>query len=820
MVNHAVRSARWLWLRWSWRDLRRHWVAVAAIALVLAIGVGVFAGLGSTATWRRVSNDASFSAQAMHDVRVSLSPGTFTDQGSLEQALRGIDDADAVDAVAERLVVDSQVEAFDGTESTLAAARLVGMDLTDEAAVDRLWLREGTVPTGQPGGGLEGVLEAKFADAVGLDPDGSLIIAGGQRVDYRGLGVIPEDFYYEGPEGTLLGQGELAPLYLALDAAQEVVGRPGQVNDLVLTLKADADRDSVVAQVTEAFDSIAVSATVSTRDDATAVLVLYEDIENDQQFWNALAGLVLFAAALAAFNLVSRIVESQRREIGIGMALGVPRTSLAIRPMLVGIQVAILGVIAGVGVGLLVGVAMGNVLESFLPLPNHQTPFQFGVFVQAAALGLAIPLLASAIPTLRAVRVEPIEAIRTGHLTAKTSRLTDWTGRLRLPGSSLVQMPLRNVLRTPRRTVLTAVGVGAAITALVAVLGMLDSFGRTIDQVSDELTQGDRTRVMVQLDTFYPAESGPVVDIAALPAVGATDAGLRLPATGLGPDEADDLDLLVELVDFDRARWAPTIEVADGGDGSAGVVLAAKAATDLGVGPGDVITLRHPVQSSQGVFELFESQFEVSGIHANPMRAFAFMDIAEDERFGLDGMVNFLHAYPAAGTTRNDLQRALFGLPGVTSSQSVARVGESFDEALDQFVGVLVIAGLAVLALALLIAFNAVRITVEERSREHATMRAFGLPVRTVMGVVVKESVIVGVLATVIGTVAGFVFLDWMLQSLASRTLPDLRIESYLSPTTLVLAIGVGVVAVALAPLFLIRRLTNMSIPDTLRVME
>ena len=46
------------WLRWSWRDLRSHWIAVTAIALVLAIGTGVYAGLGSTAEWRRQSNDA------------------------------------------------------------------------------------------------------------------------------------------------------------------------------------------------------------------------------------------------------------------------------------------------------------------------------------------------------------------------------------------------------------------------------------------------------------------------------------------------------------------------------------------------------------------------------------------------------------------------------------------------------------------------------------------------------------------------------------------------------------------------------------------
>ena len=74
MVTTADAPNRWLawWLRWSWRDLRSHWIAVTAIALVLAIGTGVYAGLGSTAEWRRQSNDASFAALAMHDLRVTL----------------------------------------------------------------------------------------------------------------------------------------------------------------------------------------------------------------------------------------------------------------------------------------------------------------------------------------------------------------------------------------------------------------------------------------------------------------------------------------------------------------------------------------------------------------------------------------------------------------------------------------------------------------------------------------------------------------------------------------------------------------------------
>jgi putative ABC transport system permease protein len=793
---------------------------VLVIALVMAIGIGVYAGLGSTSTWRRMSNDESFAALDMHDLQVTLSPGTFIDEGALLAAAATIDDSDAIVTVSERLVVDSQISASTDTDTdavtVLAAARIVGMDLAGGSAVDDVWIRDGRTPSA---GSSAGVLEAKFAEYWKLPPDGSVTVGGNRPVEYVGLGMSPEDFFYEGPEGTIFSEGELAPLYLPLGFAQDVVGRAGMVNDLVLTLDEGADRDLIEAQLGEAVGAVGVSATVSTRDDAFAYRVLYEDIENDQTFWNMLAGLVLVAAGLAAFNLVSRIVEAQRREIGIGMALGVARTKLAIRPLLVGVQVGVLGTIAGIGVGLLVGQAMANLLESFLPLPAYRTPFQFGVFAQAAALALLIPIVASAIPVWRAVRVEPIEAIRTGHLTAKASRLTDLTGRWNLPGSSLTQMPIRNFLRTPRRTVLTAVGVGAAIAALVAVFAMLDSFGRAIDRTGSELTQNEPERVLVQLDTFYPTDSDVITAIAGAPAVGAADPGLRLPAMALGDTDTDQLEILVEIIDLDDALWTPTIE-RSGDDPGEGIILASKAADDLGVDLGDPLTVQHPGRRADGSFGLVESEFVVSGIHANPLRAFAFLDVDQIDRFGLDGTANIVHTTPAAGADRDDLRQALFGLDGVTSSQAVAQISESFDNALDQFMGFLVITAAAVLALALLIAFNATRISVDERRREHATMRAFGLPVRSIMGVVVKEGVLVGVLATLIGLVTGTLFLQVMLRSLATTTLPDLAIDSYISPTTLVVAVLVGIVAVAAAPLFLTRRISAMDIPDTLRVME
>ncbi|MGI9602864.1 MAG: FtsX-like permease family protein [Acidimicrobiales bacterium] len=802
-------ATRFRFLRWSWRDLRRNWVSVVTIALVLAIGTGVFAGLGSTATWRRQTNDASFAALRLHDLRIALSPGTFTDQGALLAVVAAIEEP-AVTSTAERLVVDSQVDASADGESVLVRARVVGTDLTPDAPVDSVWVRDGAAEQ-------VAILEAKFVDYHGLAVAGTVEIAGGQVVAYTGLGMGPEEFYISGPDGSVFAESDLAHLYLPLGQAQDLVGHAGEVNDLVLTLGGAADIDDVVERLEAELDRAGLGATVTDRDDVEAFRVLYEDIENDQQIWNALSALVLFAAALAAFNLVSRVVESQRREIGIGMALGVSRARLAIRPMLVGVQVALLGVVAGVIAGLAVGAAMGNLLESFLPMPEYRTPFQSGVFARAAAIGLVVPIVASAVPVWRAVRVEPIDAIRTGHLAARSGRLGSWAGRMRLPGSSLVQMPLRNLLRTPRRTVLTVLGVGAAITAMVAVMGMLDSFSRAIDRGGDELTRGDPDRVIVQLDTFHPTDSELVGAIAVTDAVESTDAGLRFPVQALTGSE-DDIDLILELIDFDSAAWTPTLD--DVGDLSSGVILADKAAGDLGVGVGDMVTLRHPQRLDGGAFTITDGSFVVAGIHPNPIRTFAYADMRMAERFGMAGLTNVVQAYPADGSGRVEVQRAVFTLSGVTSTQAVARLGEVFDEALEQFVGFLIITAGAVLLLALLIAFNTSRITVDERRREHATMQAFGLPPRSVMGVVIREGLVVGVLATAVGLLAGTAMLNWMLRSLASRTLPDFGIERYVSPTTVALAALVGVVAVAVAPVFLYRRIRRMSLPDTLRVME
>ena len=165
------------------------------------------------------------------------------------------------------------------------------------------------------------------------------------------------------------------------------------------------------------------------------------------------------------------------------MALGVPPRALALRPVLMGVQISLLGVALGIATGVAFAGWLSDVFREQLPLPSYATAFRGDVFVRAAALGFLLPLAATVYPVWRGVRVPPIEAIRVGFHAAKGGGFAPLLKRIRLPGSSLAQMPLRNVVRAPRRTIMTMLGLAAVITTVVSLSGMFDSFAATVDEI-------------------------------------------------------------------------------------------------------------------------------------------------------------------------------------------------------------------------------------------------------------------------------------------------------------------------------------------------
>jgi len=119
----------------------------------------------------------------------------------------------------------------------------------------------------------------------------------------------------------------------------------------------------------------------------------------------AFAVLALLLAAIGIYGVMSYVVGNRTREIGIRMALGAQPGDVLGLVVGRGVRLAVLGV----GVGLAGAFALTRALSSLLFDVKPTDPLTFG---GVALLLIAIALLASYIPARRAMRVDPIVALR------------------------------------------------------------------------------------------------------------------------------------------------------------------------------------------------------------------------------------------------------------------------------------------------------------------------------------------------------------------------------------------------------------------------
>ena len=113
----------------------------------------------------------------------------------------------------------------------------------------------------------------------------------------------------------------------------------------------------------------------------------------------------LMLAALGLYGLLAYSVGTRTRELGIRAALGAAPAALLSAVMRQGLTVAA----AGIGIGLVAALAVGRFLEALLFGVTPQDPLVLGM---VAALLLPVVALACYVPARRAMRVNPVEALR------------------------------------------------------------------------------------------------------------------------------------------------------------------------------------------------------------------------------------------------------------------------------------------------------------------------------------------------------------------------------------------------------------------------
>jgi putative ABC transport system permease protein len=117
------------------------------------------------------------------------------------------------------------------------------------------------------------------------------------------------------------------------------------------------------------------------------------------------AGLAIAMVIAGLYGVLSQLVSYRRREIGVRMALGATRQSIATLILRQGIVV----IAAGLAVGLPLAYAAGRLISGFLYQVKPLDPW---TYVAVALVLPAIGLVAALIPARRAASIQPMQALR------------------------------------------------------------------------------------------------------------------------------------------------------------------------------------------------------------------------------------------------------------------------------------------------------------------------------------------------------------------------------------------------------------------------
>jgi predicted permease len=175
---------------------------------------------------------------------------------------------------------------------------------------------------------------------------------------------------------------------------------------LTLAVRAEGDPDALVISVKS--QVWWVDKNLPVFEVRTMEQILDEDTSQRkfQSFvMSIFAGLALVLAAIGLFGVLSSLVRQRTQEIGIRMALGAQSKDVLRMVLGEGFRMVLLGVVIGVGAG----IGLSRYLASLFFGVSPGNP---ATYLEVALVMMSIALIACVLPAWRAIRVNPMVALR------------------------------------------------------------------------------------------------------------------------------------------------------------------------------------------------------------------------------------------------------------------------------------------------------------------------------------------------------------------------------------------------------------------------
>lgn len=782
------------------RDLWRIRAQGAAIAVVVGIGVMVLVMMSGLIATLSGTRDAYFADYRLASV---FAPVVRAPQGVAERLAR----IDGVLAAQGRISGAARVD-LPGAALPVAA-RVLSLAPPGQGAGARLndlLLTAGAMPA--PGHGDAVVLLDSFAAAHGLVAgDDITVTLNGARQRFRiaGLARAPEFIFATAPGEFMPDDARFAVIWMPHAAAAAAYDMAGAFNEALLLTSRARNRDAIIADVNRVLAPYGGPDAYG-RDRQMAVQFVNDEISGLRRTAAFLPPVFMGIAAFLLNIVISRIVQAERREIGLMKAFGHRGAEIAAHYLEMVLIIALAGAVLGSVMGVVLGRALIPLYADiykfpFLVYDIRLAPFATGLLASlgAAALGAAL--------SLRAVmRLTPAEAMR-------PPAPPDFSRQGRGPMAALVRrldqpgrMIWRQITRQPGRSLGAVAGIAAGLALNGAMLAIHASFDRAL---AITFTAADRSDVTVTLADALGPEA--LDDLAALPGVIAAEPMRHVPVVFRNGTIARNgaLTGLARGAVLNRAldRDLRAVEMR-----AEGVVLSSTLAGLLQVGPGQPLR----VEVTEGRRPALS--LPVVAIADSQMGAPAYMDLtALGRALGDEGRISAV-ALRIDPALREALFARLAQMPMVAGVSVKSDALDAFRRIMDQGMGQMrFVFGAIAFALSFGVVYNAARIALAERAYELASLRVLGFTRAEVTFVLFGEIAVLVLAALPVGVVLAQGLVGLIARGFSNETY---QISAALDPPGMAQAVLVVLAALAVSVALVRRSLDRVDMVGALKSRE
>ena len=777
------------------RELRRHWVQVTSIALVMACGTMTIMGLRSTLTSIRAARDGYYDAYRFADVFVRL-------QRTPAAVAGRITSIDGIGSAETRIVRDVKLDVPRLSEP--AIGHVVSVPEVQRPMLNDLKIRRGRWITA--GRSDEVMISERFAEMNQLGPGDSLsaVINGRwQRLHVVGVAISPEFVVEFAGAGFFVDNRRYGILWASARTLETAFDMKGAFNDVAVRLAPGADERNVIADLDRLLEPWGSAGAYGRRDQAAA-RALDDEFTQLRTSATVFPMFFLLVAAYLLNVVLSRLVASQRDEIAALKAFGYSDWEVGAHYLGFGIASVVLGAAVGIPSGIWMGIRFTDLYHDYFRFPALPSIVDWGAAVLAIGVSGGFALLGALSGVRRVMALPPAEALRPDSPARFRPLLIEHLGLGKF-ASPTVRMILRNLERRPIRTGATVVGVALAVALLASGRYPYDAFDRLME-VEFHLAQrydaiatftadrpGSAARELGHVDGVLSAV--PFRATAVRVTRGAVSRTTSI--TGLEPRNE-----LYHLVDFDGREFVVPPR---------GSVLGLGFARVLGVSVGDTIEVE--------LLEHGETRsVVVAGIFDPMLGEGMFMSRAAlNELLREQDAASGAHLSIAPG--REDAVFAqLKDFPAVAGAVSRAATIRNIEETMrESMTFVLTLITVSACVIAIGVVYNSSRIALSERGRELASLRVLGFTSNEVAGMLLGEQVAVMLLALPVGVGFGALFSLALSQGFETERF---HFPFVIAIGSQVFAMGVVLAAAALASLVVRRRIGRLDMVSALRTRE